>query len=263
MDGQNRAERQTVCMHKNGHQRRRPIVQMQNLQLRCQSPGQLDDCFGEKNESRGFLLVRLPPLAVNSCAIKKFIATDEEQLHAVYAAAFQVPRNMSRVADLDVDGYTGVLFLKRAILSNLTVERKRDADLVPAITQRGWQRVHDIYERARPLHRGPLCAAHQNSHSAFAILILLARQISFFDPLKRFIGVAQASLQLSRLNCLEDLAKFRARLKTERDQIITAQQRRRNDWFVSEFFALAQQKFVIVQHAMTAFAINPVQLQFL
>src|SRR5678816_74815 len=94
-------------------------------------------------------------------------------------------------------------------------------------------------------------------------LILLVRQISFFDPLKRFIRVAQASLKLSRLDCLEDLAKFRARLKTEGDQIITPQQRRRNDRFVSEFFTSTQQKFVIVQHAMTAFAINPVQLQLL
>src|SRR5205823_13189884 len=94
-------------------------------------------------------------------------------------------------------------------------------------------------------------------------LILLARQISFFDPLKRFIRVAQASLQLSRLDCLEDLAKFRARLKTERDQIITAYQWRWNDRFVSEFFAFAQQEFVIVQHAMAAFAINPVKFQLL
>src|SRR5262245_18665103 len=79
-------------------------------------------------------------------------------------------------------------------------------------------------------------------------LILLARQISFFYPLKRFIRVAQASLQLLRLNCLEDLAKFRARLKTERDQIITAQQRRRNDRFIRKFFALAQQKFRSEEH---------------
>src|SRR4029450_5466360 len=66
-------------------------------------------------------------------------------------------------------------------------------------------------------------------------LILLARQISFFDPLKRFIRVAQASLKLSRLDCLEDLAKFRAGLKTERDQIITAQQWRWNERCVSAF----------------------------
>src|SRR4030095_2044640 len=118
MDGQNRAERQSVCMHKNGHQRRRPIVQVQNLQLRCQSPGQLEDCFAEKNESRGIIFVRLAALAVNSSAIKKFIAADEEQLHTACASAFQVPRNASRVADLHINSYAGVLFLKRAVLSN-------------------------------------------------------------------------------------------------------------------------------------------------
>ena len=169
MDGQNRAERQSVCMHKNGHQRRRPIVHVQNLQLRCQSPGQLERRFAEKNKSRGIIFVRLAALAVNSSAIKKFIAADEEQLHAACAAAFQIPRNVSRIAELHLDSYTGVLLLKCAILANLAIERERHADLMPTITQRARQRVHDIYQRARPLHRGPLRAAHQNSHSAFAI----------------------------------------------------------------------------------------------
>src|SRR6476469_3555765 len=82
VDGQNRVERQSMCMHENRHQRRRPIVYVENFQLRCQSPGQLDDCFAEKNESRGIILVRRAALAVNSSAIKKFIAADEEQLHA-------------------------------------------------------------------------------------------------------------------------------------------------------------------------------------
>src|SRR4029079_11623773 len=90
MNGQNRAERQSVRMHKNGHQRRRPIVHVQNLHLGCQSPGQLERRFTETNKSRGIILVRLPALAINSCAIKKFIATDEEQLHAARTAAFQI-----------------------------------------------------------------------------------------------------------------------------------------------------------------------------
>src|SRR6476646_4467972 len=93
MDGQNRVERQSVRMHKNRHQRRRPIVHVQNLQLRCQSPGQLYDRFAEKNESRGIIVVRLAALAINPSAIKEFIAADEEQLHATCAAAFQVPRD--------------------------------------------------------------------------------------------------------------------------------------------------------------------------
>src|SRR4051812_25371971 len=72
----------------------------------------------------------------------------------------------------------------------------------------------------------------------FAVfLILLAWQISFFDPRQRFICIPQASLQLARFDCLEDLAKFRPGLETKRDQIVTAHQRWRNDRFVGEFFA--------------------------
>src|SRR6267154_5806593 len=169
MNGQNRAERQYMCMYKNGHQRRRPIVHVQNLQLRCQSPGQLERRFAEKNESRGIIFVRLATLAINPSAIKKFIAADEEQLHAACAAAFQIPRNVGRIAELHLNSYAGVLLLKRAIIANLAIERQRHADLMPTITQRARQRVHDVYQRARPLHRGPLRAAHQNSHSAFPI----------------------------------------------------------------------------------------------
>ena len=169
VDGQNRAERQSVCMHKNRHQRRRPIMHVQNFHLRCQSPSQLDDCFAEKNESRSIIFVRLAALAVNSSAIKKFIAADEEQLHAACASAFQIPCNVSRIADLHFDSYTGVLFLKRATLSDLAIERQRDANLMSTSAQRARQRVHDVYQRARPLHWGPFRAAHQNSHSAFAI----------------------------------------------------------------------------------------------
>src|SRR5437667_4632547 len=169
MDRQNRAERQSVRMRKNGHQRRRPIVHVQNLQLRCQSPGQLERRFAEKNKSRGIIFVRLAAPAINSSAIKKLIAADEEQLHAACAMAFQIPRNVGRIAELHLNSYAGVLFLKYAILANLAIERQRHTDLMPTITQRPRQRVHDIYQRTRPLHRGPLRAAHQNSHSAFAI----------------------------------------------------------------------------------------------
>src|SRR6476659_5923581 len=103
VNGQNRAKRQSVCMHENRHQRRCPIVYVQNLHLRCQSPGQLERRFAEKNESRGIIFVRRAALAVNSSAIKKLIAADEEQLHAAGASAFEVPRNVGLIADLDLD----------------------------------------------------------------------------------------------------------------------------------------------------------------
>src|SRR4030095_13766910 len=92
-------------------------------------------------------------------------------------------------------------------------------------------------------------------------LAFLARQISLFDPFKRFIGRAQASLKLSRLNGLKNFPELWPWLKTERDQIVAAHERRRNNRFVGEFFAFAQQKFVVLEHPMTAFAIDAVKLQ--
>src|SRR5437762_9277007 len=92
MDSQNRAERQSVRMHEHRHQRRGPVVHVQNLQLRCQSPGQLHRRFAEKNKSRGVIFVWLTALAVNSGAIKKLVTANQKQLDATSALALEVTR---------------------------------------------------------------------------------------------------------------------------------------------------------------------------
>src|ERR1051325_1219580 len=140
-------------------------MDVQNRQLGGYPPDRLDDRFAEKNESRGVIIVRLATLTINSCAIKKFVTADEEQLHAPWAAAFQVPRNVNRIADLYLDSDTGVLFSERAVLLNFPVERQSDADLMATVSQRARQRIHDIYQRAWPSHRRSFGAAHQNSHT--------------------------------------------------------------------------------------------------
>src|SRR5207245_4422876 len=85
--------------------------------------------------------------------------------------------------------------------------------------------------------------------------------ILLFYPLQRLVPCPQRPLYLSGFHRLEDLAKLWTRFETERDQIITAHQGRRNDRFVGEFVALAEKKFIVVEHPMAAFAIDPVQFQ--
>src|ERR1044071_2243733 len=106
-------------------------MHMQNFQLRCQTPGQLDDCLVKKNESRCVILIRIAALAVNSRTIKKFIASDEEKLHAAGTLTFRVLGNVSRIAHLHLDSYARVLLPKRAILSNLAIERQCHTNLMP------------------------------------------------------------------------------------------------------------------------------------
>src|SRR5882724_2517971 len=78
MNGQHSLERQPLRIHKNRHQCRGPIVQVQNLHLRRQPPSQFQRCFAEENESRGIIFVLLTTLAVNSRAIKKLIITNQK-----------------------------------------------------------------------------------------------------------------------------------------------------------------------------------------
>src|SRR6266478_6816213 len=78
MDRQDGFEWQPLRIHKNRHQCRGPIVQVQNFRLRRQPPSQFQRCFAEENESRRIIFVRLTTLAVNSGAIKKLITTNQK-----------------------------------------------------------------------------------------------------------------------------------------------------------------------------------------
>src|SRR5919201_2258929 len=82
-----------------------------------------------------------------------------------------------------------------------------------------------------------------------------------FEPFERFLSGTQPSFELARLHRFKDLAKLWARLKTEGDQVVPSYEWRRNNRFVSEFLAFPNKKFVVVEHAMAAFAIDPMQLK--
>jgi len=55
-------------------------------------------CFTKENKPRGIVFVRFAALAVDSRAIKEFVAADEKQLCPVFAAGFEIPRDVSGVA---------------------------------------------------------------------------------------------------------------------------------------------------------------------
>src|SRR6266542_4547978 len=69
------------------------------------------------------------------------------------------------------------------------------------------------------------------------------------------------SLELARFDGFENLAKLWTWLQTEGHQIVSSHEWWRNDRFVGEFLAFPEKKFVIVEHSMTALAIDPVQLK--
>ena len=108
---------------------------------------------------------------------------------------------MLLIADLHIDSYAGVLFLKRAIFFDLAVEGQRYADFISTRTQRGWQRVHHVNQRASALQRRSLRADHENSHSTFDVgcfafdvfFIPSPSQIFAFYPLQRLFRRLQRS----------------------------------------------------------------------
>src|SRR6266542_4976427 len=144
MNRKHRFERQIMRAHKHRHQRCRPIMHVQNLQWRRQSPCEFQRRFAEKNEPRCVIFVGLAALAVNSLPIEKLVATNEKQLNAAGAASFQVFGDVSFVAHLHIYGHSCLLFLERAIPSNFAVIGECYADLMPARTERTWQRIHHV-----------------------------------------------------------------------------------------------------------------------
>src|SRR4030095_12578339 len=88
-----------------------------------------------------------------------------------------------------------------------------------------------------------------------------AWRVFSLHPLERFLPRAQPSLELTRLDRFKNLAKLWTWPEPESDQIVPAHEWRRNNWLVSKLFAFAKKKFVVVEHAMAALAINPMQLE--
>src|SRR4030095_12110353 len=86
-------------------------------------------------------------------------------------------------------------------------------------------------------------------------------RIFLLHPLQRFLSRPQLSFELLSLCCLKNFATLRTGLLTERAKILPPHQWWRDDRLGGEFFALPQEKFVIVEHAMAALAIDPMQLQ--
>src|SRR5207248_9056895 len=115
--------------------------------------------------------IRLAVFAVNSVAIEKFIAANQEQLHATGTSSLEVPRDINFFADLYIDSDPRILFLKRAVLPNLPVKWKSHANLMSSGTQCSRQPVHDIDNRSRPLERRPFRADHENSHSTIGVFV--------------------------------------------------------------------------------------------
>src|SRR5581483_6470049 len=169
MNGQHGLERQPLCMHEHRHQRRSPIVRVQDLQLRCQSARQFQRRLAKKDKSRGVIFISFAPFAVNSVAIEKFIATNQIQLDAAGASALEILRRVSAIANRHVDSDPCVLSPECAVISNFAVERKHYTNLMPSGTQCSRQPIHDIDNRSRSLEWRPFGANHQNSHRTFDV----------------------------------------------------------------------------------------------
>src|SRR6266478_2083389 len=94
-------------------------------------------------------------------------------------------------------------------------------------------------------------------------LAFCALPIFALYPIERFLARLEGTFELARLHCFQDFPKSWTRLHSQRDQIVPRNQRWRNDRLVRELFLFALEKFVIVEHGMTARAIDPMQFQFL
>src|SRR5437588_1682481 len=82
-------------------------------------------------------------------------------------------------------------------------------------------------------------------------------------PIERFLARFEGAFELARFHRFQDFPKSWARFHSQRDQIVPRNQGWRNDRLVCELFLFALKKFVIVEHGMTARAIDPMQFQFL
>src|SRR5215470_186912 len=119
-------------MHQNRDERCRPIVHVQDLDSRSESPCEFNGRFAKENESRGIVFVRFAVFAVNSVPIEERVTSDEENLNAAVGVPFNKFSYVGVLANSHVDGNGGVLLSKRSILPNLSIMRDNQTDLVTA-----------------------------------------------------------------------------------------------------------------------------------
>src|SRR5262249_43835837 len=161
----------------------------------------------------------------------------------------------------------------RSIPRQVQLRHQRQLRLqLPRQSRRGNPRQHQ--QRARPpalLRQQNLGAVNRSvtTFSAFSVDVkrgtlssrLIARSVFLLDPFERFFSIFQCAFQLSCFNSFQYFAERRTRFHSERDQIVTAHERRRNNRLIGEFLALPQKKIVVVHHPVTACAIDSMELE--
>src|SRR6266480_5383188 len=80
-------------------------------------------------------------------------------------------------------------------------------------------------------------------------LLSAAEHKRLSHPVQRLVARFQTSFQLPRFDCFQDFAEPRSGLHSHRDQIISSNQWRRNDWLVSELLPLLEQEIVVLHHS--------------
>src|SRR5437899_12846536 len=97
----------------------------------------------------------------------------------------------------------------------------------------------------------------------FVRLTLCPYRVFALYPIEGFFPIFQPAFKLQRFDRFKDLPELRTGLHSECDQIVAANEWRRDDWFVRELFTFAQEELVVVHHPMAACAIDSMELELL
>src|SRR6266571_6671873 len=126
MDRKHGRKRQLMRAREHRHERRRPIVHVQNLRHRSQSTRELNGGFAKENETRRVVVVSPAVLTINARPIKEIVTANQEQLHAVSRVRLEVLRDVNLLSEPYIDSHLRIFFLEGGVLANLAIKRQRD-----------------------------------------------------------------------------------------------------------------------------------------
>src|SRR4051812_20003761 len=121
MNREHGAEWQARFTSPDRYQSRGPVVSMQDLRRRCQSPREFEGGLAKEDKTLRIVLVGYAVFAVDPGTIKEFIAAHIKQLHASRGATGQELSDISLSPDSDVDGNASVLAQDLIVLTNLLI----------------------------------------------------------------------------------------------------------------------------------------------
>ena len=165
VDRQHGLKRQSPFAIDHGHQRRLPVVHVEDLRRGQNAARQLRHGTREKDEALRVVVVIAAVLAIDPGPVEVLIVANQKDLHAVGIRSLHYLRLHLPAAHADGNLHARALAPNALFLRQPAIARQHHTHLMPALRQRRRQRLDHIRQPTRAGQRVHLTSGEKNRHA--------------------------------------------------------------------------------------------------